>query len=152
MRQGVQGWRMSKGIAITITRKIETRKPYPGERWHRIWNGCEWATWSSKPRNPSLASVLGHGPEIATTRIEFLPPGVVSFASLQYKRSEVYKAMVKNGVICGNANDAKPSPSPALPRSRQIKEIFEEVATWREKTLASVDPEVRQLLADIGWA
>lgn len=77
---------MTQGISITITRVIETRKPFKGERWSRIWNGNKWVSLSAKPLSPNLAWVFGYERKVMSTTLEFLPHGIVPNEALIYRR------------------------------------------------------------------
>lgn len=89
---------MARGITIKITRKVERRERRKDEIGVYIWAGTCSRALSSLPRSPSLASIYGDEPEVITTTIEFLPPGVVPHAALEYQKHWVPK-MRALGVI-----------------------------------------------------
>lgn len=103
-----------------------------------------------------MVSYNGGVPEVVTTRLEFLPPNIVSQQALEYRRSDLYKKITA-GEFGRAANGRGLSPSTANVVIRDpIKEgtdaFIKDARAWREEALANADPKVRQLLIDIGWA
>jgi hypothetical protein len=96
----LQCGRMAKGIAITITRVIDhVRDPLPDDpRFHRVWNGTEWVSLATSIWSPGLAEKAGVKPSVHSTRLEFLPPGIVPKDVLVYRRT-LMKEMQKKGLI-----------------------------------------------------
>ena len=77
---------MAKGISITVTRRVERRHRRKDEIAVNIWTGTKWVSPSATPRSPALAWIYGTEPKVISTKIEFLPPGVVSHSTLEYQK------------------------------------------------------------------
>lgn len=82
---------MARGITIKITRTIERRERRKDEIGVYIWTGTCTRSLSSLPKSPKLAWIYGDKPIVRTTTIEFLPPGVVPHAALEYQKHWVPK-------------------------------------------------------------
>lgn len=82
---------MAKGIAITITRPLVYRKKTKDDACsHAIWNGVKWVSLEFPVWKPQTWEI-GRQPEIVTTRLEFLPSGVVSYNPLAYRKGLMVK-------------------------------------------------------------
>lgn len=75
---------MAKGLSITITRRVETRDPYPGERWPNVWNGVKWIAMGFRPKSLRLAWIYGTETKVHTTRLEFRARGEVTREQVRY--------------------------------------------------------------------
>ena len=89
---------MTKGITIKITRVIERRPCRKDEVKVLIWTGRQWVTPSATPRNPAMGKYFGSEPRVVTTKIKFLPPGVVPYDALLYQQTLLPK-MRAMGII-----------------------------------------------------
>ena len=78
---------MAKGITITLTRMKDVREPRRDDaRYHSIWNGVEWISFSFPVWSPDFAKSCGVVPKPITTQLEFPPQGTITIDALRYKR------------------------------------------------------------------